>query len=102
MIGRTTGRQRHGVGKEGGTGTGKGKDTGYRGDGERKRKRQRARGASRAEEMGPWERERKRETVGGERACAIEVLRRRKCRLNSAGTGDWNQRSGEWPRPTLT
>ena len=36
-LGRTTGRQRHGVEKGGGTGTGRGTDTGDRGDGERKR-----------------------------------------------------------------
>ena len=51
----------------------------------------------------------KKETIGGERACALEVIRSRKCRFISAltisgtgGMGDCNQRSGEWPRPTLT
>ena len=59
------------------------------------------RGASWEEERGPREEERTNETVGGDRACALKVIQRRKCRLNSAltisgtgGTGDCNQRSG--------
>ena len=51
----------------------------------------------------------KKETVGGKKSNALEVLRRRKCRLDSAltisvtgGAEGWNRRSGEWPRPTLT
>ena len=65
--------------------------------------------ASWAEERRPTERERKKDTVGGERSNVLGVLQRRKCRLDSAltisrtgGTEVWNRRSGECPRPTWT
>ena len=108
-LGSTTGRTRHGVGKGGGGGNREGNGHGGQGRQGTETERRRASWASWAEERGPREGERKKETVGGERIRALEVLRRRKCRLNLAltisgtgGTGGWNQRSGEWPRPKLT
>ena len=107
-LGSTTGRKPHGVGK-GGTGNGEGNGHGGQGRRGREKERRRARRASWAEERGPKEGEKKKETVGGERTRALDVLRRSKCRINSAltisgtgGTEGWNRRSGEWPRPTLT
>ena len=76
-IGRTTGRQRHGVGREGERERGGGGSGGLERRGTAT-KRRRARRASRAEEREPWERERKKETVGGDRVCALGVVRRRK------------------------
>ena len=72
-IGRTTGQQRHGLGK-GGDRNGEGNGYGGQGRQGTEMERRRARGASWAEERGPWEGERNKETVGGERAFALEVL----------------------------
>ena len=105
-LGNTTGWQRHIVGKGGGRSR-EGERT--RGAGETRNGHETATGEEGKSGGVKGTKGGGKEAVGGERARALEVLQRRKCRLNLAltisGTGEtegWNRRSREWPRPTLT
>ena len=107
-LGSTTCRQRHGVERGGGRERG-GERT--RGAGETGNRHRTATGEAGESGGGKEakEGEGKKETVGGERSDALEVLRRRKCRFYSAltisrteGAEGWNRCSRECPRPTST